>query len=91
MHCDDLVLATNAVVIGDALDRDEDGMPDWWEATYGLSSTSSADAGLDDDLDGLSNKQEYWAGTLPDDPGSVFAMNSMAPLESGLVLRWSSV
>ena len=91
MHCDDLVLSTNSVVIGDALDRDSDGIPDWWEATYGMNSMSGADAGLDDDLDGVSNADEYWAGTLPNDSGSIFAVNFMAPLESGLILRWSSV
>ncbi|MFH1982436.1 MAG: cohesin domain-containing protein [Pseudomonadota bacterium] len=46
-------------------DNDSDGMPDYWEALYGVS-----DAGLDADRDGYSNLQEYLNGTNPnaDDP-----------------------
>ena len=91
MRCDELLLSTNAVVIGDALDRDEDGMPDWWETTYGLNPVSASDAAADDDLDGAGNVHEYWAGTLPNDPDSVFAANILSRQEGGFVLRWSSV
>lgn len=55
----------------DALtDADGDGMPLWFEETYGLSDSSSADASLDPDGDGRSNLAEFQAGTNPTDPDS---------------------
>jgi hypothetical protein len=41
-------------------DTDADGMPDSWEQTWGVSC-----AACDDDGDGLTNSQEYLAGTSP--------------------------
>lgn len=41
-------------------DGDRDGIPDWWEAGHGLSSTNSLDAVEDPDGDGLVNLHEYW-------------------------------
>ena len=47
-------------------DTDSDGMPDGWEVQYGLNATK-ANAGDDDDHDGLTNMQEYQLGTNPSD------------------------
>ncbi len=41
------------------LDRDGDGMPDWWEMRYGLNPHDPADAWEDPDNDGLINLYEY--------------------------------
>lgn len=48
-----------------ALDSDNDGMPDWFENAYGFDPNSPADAALDADGDGLSNKDECLRGTNP--------------------------
>jgi len=41
-------------------DTDENGLPDWWESLYGVSSAEG-----DADSDGLSNYGEYFYGTNP--------------------------
>lgn len=46
-------------------DGDEDGLPDRYEAAYGLDPTVN-DADADGDGDGLSNARELLAGTRPD-------------------------
>jgi hypothetical protein len=49
-------------------DTDGDGIPDDWEASYGLDPTVN-DANGDLDGDGISNRDEYRAGLDPTDPG----------------------
>jgi hypothetical protein len=46
------------------VDADSDLLPDWWESWRGTQATQ-ADATTDPDGDGLSNLQEYQAGTHP--------------------------
>ncbi|TDU80725.1 uncharacterized protein (DUF1800 family) [Prosthecobacter fusiformis] len=47
------------LVVQGAEDLDEDGAPDAWESTVGLSATNGADGGLDTDSDLLTNQQEF--------------------------------
>ena len=53
---------------GDPTDADGDGLPDWWETLYGLDPDDPADAAEDPDGDGLTNLEEYRAGTDPLSP-----------------------
>lgn len=46
-------------------DSDNDGMPDVWETLHSLNPSSGADAGLDQEPDGLSNLREYRHGSNP--------------------------
>jgi len=51
---------------GDALsDQDNDGMPDYFEFTYGFDAKNPGDALEDSDKDGLSNLEEYRIKTNP--------------------------
>ena len=46
-------------------DGDNDGMPGWWENSYGLDDADATDAALDADIDGLTNLEEYNNFTNP--------------------------
>ncbi len=50
---------------GSGEDLDGDGMPNSWEETYGFNPVNPGDGLLDLDSDGLNNRDEYTAGTLP--------------------------
>ncbi|MGN0856831.1 MAG: hypothetical protein ACI4QJ_05475 [Candidatus Spyradenecus sp.] len=56
---------TGAYPLGFSIDRDGDGLPDWWEARYGLDPLDAADAWGDPDGDEVANLEEYLAGTQP--------------------------
>ena len=47
------------------IDGDMDEIPDWWEREYDLNPSDPADAGLDSDSDGLTNLEEFLAGSNP--------------------------
>jgi hypothetical protein len=61
-------------------DDDNDGMPDDWEAAYGLDSRDPSDAAEDADADTLSNLAEFIAGTDPSDARSVFCIAAVSNL-----------
>jgi hypothetical protein len=54
-------------------------MPDAWETAYGLNPFDPADALLDADGDGMSNRDEYLAGTDPRDAASVLRILAVTP------------
>lgn len=52
-------------------DQDNDGLPSWYENQFAfLNPTEPADAARDEDSDGLTNRQEFEAGTAPDQADS---------------------
>jgi hypothetical protein len=63
-------------------DGDGDGMPDDWEDTNGLNKLAN-DAGLDPDVDGFSNLQEFTAGTNPQSAASRLKIDSIVPVAGG--------
>ncbi len=75
------------------VDTDHDGMPDSYENLYpGLDANNPADAALDLDFDGASNLDEFLAGTTPNNPASVFRVDSLTLLPSGNVeLRFTAL
>jgi hypothetical protein len=70
-------VATPAFSLTVLADTDGDGMPDVWENTYSLNPTDAADARLDADEDGLTNLEEYRAGTNPRDGSSYLKIESI--------------
>jgi hypothetical protein len=63
-----------------------DGVPDSWRNYYGVT-----DDNADTDGDGLTNAQEYFAGTNPNDPQSRFAIQAVTPQSGGgFLVTWQS-
>jgi len=67
-------------------DSDGDGMPDWWENVHNLDPNNSADALGDADADGMSNRDEFIAGTNPRDADSVLRIQILNA--NGITLRF---
>ena len=72
------------------VDRDGDGLADWWEKAYAGSPTGAL-AQADEDTDGCDNLAEYMAGTLPGDSNSWFRAGFLEFNDTGLVLTWPSL
>ncbi len=72
------------------LDNDGDGMDDRWETYRGLNLTTN-DATEDKDSDGMSNYDEWLAGTDPSSSNSLFIVKETRPINgSNIVIRWPS-
>jgi alpha-glucosidase (family GH31 glycosyl hydrolase) len=67
-----------------------DGVTDSWRSYWGLPADGSLD-NTDSDGDGLTNAQEYFAGTNPNDPTSRFAIQSVTNQGNGFLVNWPSV
>jgi len=82
---------TGTGVGGDAMaDTDLDGLPDDYERFYQLNP-AVADAEEDLDGDGLSNLDEFRAGTMPDRSDSVFRLQAVRAADGPVTLRWEPV
>jgi len=86
-----------AMNVGMPLDSDGDGIPDWWMIQYfGHPTGQAGDLSLaqdDADGDGMSNLQEYLAGTDPTNRQSALRMITVTVIKPGpeLDVSWSSV
>jgi hypothetical protein len=69
---------------------DSDGIPDWWRLAYfGHALGQAGDlsrAGDDADGDGVSNGNEFLAGTDPLNPASVFRISNVSIVNGSNVL-----
>ncbi|HVY72075.1 MAG TPA: S8 family serine peptidase [Verrucomicrobiae bacterium] len=71
-------------------DTDFDGLPDWWEFQYFKSLTATDGAG-DADHDGVTDKQEFQAGTDPTQANSMLKILSAQAVDGqGITVSWTS-
>jgi hypothetical protein len=71
-------------------DSSGNGLPDGWQMQY--FGHLGVDPNADPDRDGMSNYQEYFAGTDPTNSVSQFRILSATPqIGGGMLLTWSSV
>jgi hypothetical protein len=73
-----------------AVDTDGDGMPDDWEIANGTDPFVN-DADADPDHDGLSNFQEYLAGTSPTNSASVFRIESALMSGTNVIFSFTAI
>lgn len=71
-------------------DLDGDGMPDAWESLHGLIA-GIKDGAADADLDGLTNLEEYQAGTDPQNAASRLFLEVVRGDDGTLALRFPTV
>lgn len=71
-------------------DSDGNGLPDWWEETY-FGARTGSDPAADSDGDGMTNRQEYLAGTNPRDSGSVLRVRAAAVGGTGFKISFPTV
>lgn len=71
-------------------DTDGDGLPDSFEELYGFDPARN-DAAGDADSDGMSNIDEFRAGTIPTARDSVFRMTGKRTTENQVLLSWRPV
>ncbi|WP_372795053.1 hypothetical protein [Pontiella sp.] len=72
-------------------DNDNDDIPNAYETANGLDPEDPSDRDTDLDGDGLSNYEEYVAGTAANDPASVLKLTAADSMGGDFVITWQSV
>ena len=74
------------------VDTDANGLPDWWELQY-FGHLTGTDPNADPDHDGMSNLEEWLAGTNPTNASSCLRLIAIPSNinTNAFVVRWPSV
>ena len=83
--------ASNAVTLTVTFtDTDGDKMQNSWETANGLNLNNASDANLDTDGDGMTNLQEFLAGTAPRSAASRLTAEVMKSGSNQFVIRFTA-
>ncbi len=72
-------------------DVDADHIPNGWEQAYGLNPLDLFDGDTDKDGDGMSNRDEYLAGTNPTNTASCLRISSLLVTNGNVRVNWTAV
>lgn len=74
------------------VDADNNSLPDWWESDY-FGQSTGVNPNADSDHDGMTNLQEFLAGTVPTSPLSTLKISSIvkSALNNHFTITWPSV
>ncbi|VGO13825.1 hypothetical protein PDESU_02382 [Pontiella desulfatans] len=78
------------IVDPDCSDLDGDGLPDSFELLYYGNPTNALPTS-NGDGDELTDREEFIAGTLPNDGSSQFVVSNAPPSPSGMVVNWNAL
>jgi hypothetical protein len=81
-------LSTSAILTY-RTDTDGDGLPDDWESLY--FGATGANPGDDSDSEGMTNGQEYFAGTDPINPLSYLKVDALTAGSEGATIRFGAI
>ena len=82
-------LIVGTLVLDPDLSAVGDGIPNGWKQQYGLDPLAANVANEDSDGDGLSNLQEYLAGTDPTNAASFFGVTAIAREGNDVRVTWT--
>ena len=89
------ISASGILTVTASVDTDGDGSPDWWvQQHFGHPTGQAGDkslAGRDADGDGMSNLDEYRAGTNPRSPASVMRITAISVDGAGAHITFGSL
>jgi hypothetical protein len=85
------ILLVGNLILAPDLDADGDGLPNQWEQDYHLDPLQPSDATNDNDHDGMTNAQEYQAGTNPTNANSRLQLAIPVVIGHDVLVSWSAV
>ena len=72
-------------------DTDQDGMEDEWERVNGLDPNNAADATMDPDSDGLTNREEFLLGTNPRSESSGLTIDGFEHIPGQIMITFTAI
>lgn len=81
----------SAGYIDTSSDWDKDGVPNDWEINHDLDPDNPDDADLDSDGDRMSNREEFIAGTDPQEPSSFLGFDSVTVEVGEVALEFTAM
>jgi hypothetical protein len=82
--------SSDAFIVESASDLDGDGLPDSWQARYFPAGGANRGPNDDPDHDGLTNLQEFHAGTDPLDAGSAIRITDLRVVNGSVRIQFQT-